>query len=187
MTGHPANVDRETLEALRFPLGRFKADVRPTDEKRRKWIDELAGLPESVRAAVAGLSDAQLDTAYRPEGWTVRQVVHHLPDSHVSAYVRFKLALTEDEPAVKTFEQDCWAELADGKSAPVELSIALLEALHRRWVHLLRSLEPEGFRRAFQHPEWGRTTIDVALQMYVYHGKNHVAQIAGLRERRGWT
>jgi hypothetical protein len=181
-----ADAGRSELEPLRYPLGRFKVDVRATDEKRRAWIDELAVFPETVRAAVAGLSDEQLDTPYRPDGWTVRQVVHHLPDSHTSAYVRFKLALTEDEPMVKTFEQDRWAELADAK-APVEVSIGLLEALHRRWVILLRSLDAKQFARAFQHPEWGRTTLDTALQMYAWHGRHHVAHITGLRERKGWT
>lgn len=175
------------LEALRYPIGRFKFDVKVTEEKRRGWIDELARFPEAVRAAVAGLSDEQLDTRYRPEGWTVRQVVHHLPDSHVTAYVRFKLALTEDEPMVTTFEQDRWAELPDGKTAPVEISIAILEAIHRRWVSLLRSLSAEQFARAFQHPEWGRTTLDGALQMYAWHGRHHLAQIRGLLERMGWT
>lgn len=176
-----------SLESLRYPLGRFKTDVRVTPEKRRAWIDELDAQADAVRAAVAGLSDEQLDTRYRPEGWTVRQVVHHIPDSHVTAYLRFKLALTEDEPMVKTFEQDRWAELPDGKTAPVEPSILLLEALHRRWAHLLRSLAPEQFRRAFRHPEWGRVTIDTALQMYAWHGRHHVAQIRSLRERMGWA
>lgn len=183
----PQPTDRGELEGLRYPLGRFKTDVRVTDEKRRAWIDELAAFPETVRRAVAGLTDEQLDTRYRPEGWTVRQVVHHLPDSHTSAYVRFKLALTEDEPMVKTFEQDRWAELADGRSAPVEVSIALLETLHRRWVILLRSLDAQDFARAFQHPEWGRTALDAALQMYAWHGRHHVAHITRLRERMGWT
>ena len=180
MTADPA------LEALRFPLGRFKADRRPTEEKRRMWIAELAAVPDRMRAAVAGLAVAQLDTPYRPGGWTVRQVVHHVADSHVSGYARCKLALTEEAPEVKTFDQDRWAELADGKAGDVEWSLALLDALHRRWDACLRGLRPEDFARSFRHPEWGATTLDVAIQMYAWHGTHHAAQITRLRERMGW-
>lgn len=174
-------------EDLRYPLGRFKTDLRVTEEKRRAWVDEIAALPANVRAAVRGLSEDQLDTRYRPDGWTVRQVVHHLPDSHLTAYERFKLALTEDEPMVKTFEQDAWAALADGKAAPVEMSIALLEALHPRWALLLRSMTPKDFGRVFRHPEWGRVSLDTGLQMYAWHGRHHIAHITSLRERMGWV
>lgn len=174
------------MEDLRYPIGKFGVDPEVTDAKRRRWIEEIAGTPAALRAAVAGLSEAQLDTPYRPGGWTVRQVAHHLPDSHLNAYVRFKLALTEAEPTVKTYDEAAWAELADGRTAPVELSLALLESLHRRWVLVLRSLFPGDFARTFRHPEWGTVSLDWYLQQYAWHGRHHVAHITSLRGRMGW-
>jgi len=174
------------MEVLRYPIGKFRADSEVTDAKRRQWIEEIAATPAALRAAVAGLSDTRLDTPYRPGGWTVRQVAHHLPDSHLNAYVRFKLALTEAEPTVKTYDEAAWAELADGRTAPVELSLALLDSLHRRWVLVLRSLSPGDFARTFRHPEWGTVTLDWYLQQYAWHGRHHVAHVASLRERMGW-
>ena len=174
------------MEDLRYPIGKFTADPEVTDAKRRQWIEEIAATPAALRAAVAGLSDTRLDTPYRPGGWTVRQVAHHLPDSHLNAYVRFKLALTEAEPTVKTYDEAAWAELADGRTAPVELSLALLDSLHRRWVLVLRSLSPGDFARTFRHPEWGTVTLDWYLQQYAWHGRHHVAHVASLRERMGW-
>jgi len=174
------------MEDLRYPIGKFRADSEVTDAKRRQWIEEIAATPAALRAAVAGLSDTRLDTPYRPGGWTVRQVAHHLPDSHLNAYVRFKLALTEAEPTVKTYDEAAWAELADGRTAPVELSLALLDSLHRRWVLVLRSLSPGDFARTFRHPEWGTVTLDWYLQQYAWHGRHHVAHVASLRERMGW-
>jgi hypothetical protein len=174
------------MEDLRYPIGKFTADPEVTDAKRPRWIEEIAATPASLRAAVAGLSDARLDTPYRPGGWTVRQVVHHLPDSHLNAYVRFKLALTEAEPTVKTYEEAAWAELSDGRSGPVELSLGLLETLHGRWVLLLRAMSPTDFGRTLRHPELGRVNLDTYLQMYAWHGRHHVAHITSLRERMGW-
>jgi len=175
------------VEDLRYPIGRFAADAGVTAEKRRGWIGEIAGAPDALRAAVAGLSPGQLDTPYRPGGWTVRQVAHHLPDSHLNTYTRLKLALTEEEPAVKTYDEAAWAELADARTAPAEISLALLESLHRRWVLLLRSLGPADFARAFRHPELGRVTLDTLVQHYAWHGRHHVAHITSLRTRMGWT
>jgi len=174
------------MEDLRYPIGKFRAEADVTDAKRRRCIEEIAGAPDRLRAAVDRLSAEQLDTPYRPGGWTVRQVAHHLPDSHLNAYVRFKLALTEAEPTVKTYDEAAWAELADGRTAPVELSLTLLESLHRRWVLVLRSLSPLDFARTFRHPEWGTVTLDWYLQQYAWHGRHHVAHITSLRERKGW-
>jgi uncharacterized damage-inducible protein DinB len=140
-----------------------------------------------LRAAVTGLTDAQLDTPYRPGGWTVRQVVHHVPDSHMNAYTRFKLALTEDVPTIKPYDEAKWAELDDSKSKMVEHSLALLEALHARWVFLLERLKPADFDRKLNHPEWDAPmTLDMLLALYAWHGKHHVAHVTELRKRSGW-
>jgi uncharacterized damage-inducible protein DinB len=172
----------------RYPIGQFKYDGVVSAEARRCRIDEIARTPAALREAVAGLRPAQLETPYREGGWTVRQVVHHLPDSHLNAYVRFKLALTEDAPLVKPYDQGRWAELDDSRTVPVEVSLRLLEALHERWVAVLRAMTPEDWRRAYRHPEYERLiTLDEVLAMYAHHGRHHVAQITGLRERRGWS
>lgn len=174
------------MSDLRYPIGRFAADPGVTEEKRRRWIGEIADTPERLRAAVDRLSAEQLDTPYRPGGWTVRQVVHHLPDSHLNAYVRVKLALTEAAPTVKPYDETAWAELADGRTAPVEISLALIESLHRRWILVLRALSPGDFARTFRHPDWGTVNLDWVLQQYAWHGRHHVAHITSLRERMGW-
>jgi uncharacterized damage-inducible protein DinB len=135
---------------------------------------------------VAGLSDAQLDTPYRPGGWTVRQVVHHVPDSHLNAYIRCKLIVTEDEPKLKTYEEAAWAELVDGRGGPVDVSLVLLKTLHQRWVTFLRSLDESAFARTGVHPQWGAMRIDDILQLYAWHGRHHTAHIHGLRERSHW-
>jgi hypothetical protein len=171
---------------LRYPIGKFERATRVTESLRNQWIDDIAKAPGLVRAAVAGLSEQQLDTPYRPEGWTVRQVVHHLPDSHLNAYTRFKLALTEDEPTIKPYMEDRWAKLEDGRAAPVDISLALLDSLHRRWVLLLRSMSPTDFSRKFRHPELGVLTLDTNLGIYAWHGRHHTAHITSLRERNGW-
>jgi uncharacterized damage-inducible protein DinB len=175
------------MEDLRYPIGRFLAEADATEEKRQRWIHEIASAPDKLRAAVQGLSAERLDSPYRHGGWTVRQVAHHLPDSHLNGYVRFKLALTEQEPTIKPYDEAAWAELADGRTAPIEISLALLESLHRRWVLLLRSLPPADFARPFRHPEMGRLNLETYLQMYAWHGRHHVAHITTLRERMGWT
>jgi uncharacterized damage-inducible protein DinB len=171
---------------LRFPVGKFHFEGPLTEPQKQASLDEIARTPAKLRAAVKGLSEAQLDTPYRPGGWTVRQVVHHLPDSHMNSYVRFKLALTESEPTIKPYAEDRWAELADSKSTPVEVSLTLLESLHDRWAHLLRSLSPEDWKRTFRHPEMGAMTLEKTLALYAWHGRHHVAHITSLRERSGW-
>src|SRR6266576_3256005 len=139
---------------LRYPIGRFTPASSSTEDARAAAIEEIAALPQQMREAVAGLTDAQLDTPYRPGGWTIRQVVHHVPDSHLNAYIRVKWAMTEDEPSIKVYEEQLWAELPEAKSGKVDMSLALLEALHRRWVTFLRGLPDDAFNRAFVHPEW---------------------------------
>jgi len=173
-------------EEVRFPVGDFVIDPVVTDEKRRGWIAEMAQAPENLRVALAGLSDDQLDTCYREGGWTLRQVIHHLADAHINGFVRFKLALTEDNPPIKTYEETLWAETIDGREAPVELSLKLLEALHERWIILLDSLRESDFAKSFSHPQRGAMTIDKAIQLYAWHGVHHAAHITGLRERKGW-
>ncbi len=172
---------------LQYPIGKFVEDPDVTMEKRQKWIEDIAAAPGALRAAVARLTPEQLDTTYRPGGWTVRQVVHHMPDSHVHVYVRFRLALTESEPTIKGYEAAAWAELFDARTAPVEPSLALLDALHQRWVLLLRSMKAGDFARAFRRPDSQVVTLDRALQMYAWHGRHHVAHITTLRERMGWA
>jgi hypothetical protein len=176
---------------LQYPIGKFQwGGVKwggvSTDEQRRQLIDQIDQAPAQLRQAVAGLTEEQIDTPYRPGGWTVRQVVHHLPDSHMNAYGRFRLALTEDEPTIKPYDQERWAALEDARTAPAELSLSLLEPLHRRLVLLLRSLRPEDFARTFRHPEMGVVTLDRLLGMYAWHGRHHIAHITSLRDRRGW-
>jgi hypothetical protein len=172
---------------LRYPVGKFESTGPLNSEQRGRLIDQIEATPANLRAAVQGLNDEQLATPYRPGGWTVRQVVHHIPDSHINSYMRFKLALTEELPTIRTYDEARWAELEDGRNAPIEVSLNLLESLHRRWVLLLRSLKGEDLERSFQHPEWGKVGIDWALQMYAWHGRHHVAHITSLRDREGWN
>ncbi len=155
--------------------------------QRRKLIAGIAETPARLRAAVARLSPPQLDTPYRPEGWTVRQVVHHLADSHLNSYTRFRLALTEQEPTIKPYDEKLWAELTDARTAPIEPSLTLLESLHHRWVLLMRALSPSEFARTLRHPERGVMTLDEHVCLYEWHGRHHVAHITSLRERMGWS
>lgn len=172
---------------LRYPIGEFHLDGAITPERRTGWIGEIADLPVKFRHAVTGLTDAQLDTPYRPGGWTVRQVVHHVPDSHVNAYVRFKLALTEDNPTIKPYAEAKWAELPDSKSAPIGVSLVLLDAVHRRWVSLLRALAEADWKRTYFHPEQKQSLkLEAVLAMYAWHGHHHLAQVTALAERSGW-
>jgi len=170
----------------RYPIGKYTPPQEATPALRQQAIDSIAGTPAKLKAALSGLHDAQLDTPYRDGGWTVRQVAHHVPDSHLNAYVRFRLALTEDQPTIKPYEEARWAELADAKSAPVAVSLALLEPLHDRWVRLLRSLTAADFARTFVHPEHGVRTLDWMLFLYAWHGRHHTAHITELREQKGW-
>lgn len=173
---------------LRYPVGKFQRPATALSAAERgAMVDAIAATPANLRAAVRGLTDRQLDTPYRPGGWTVRQVVHHVPDSHLNAYCRFKLALTEDVPTVKPYDEAKWAELIDGKSALVAESLTLLEALHARWVLLLRAMRPDDFRRKLNHPEWDSPPfLDDMLAMYAWHGRHHTAHITELRKREGW-
>ncbi|HEX6041097.1 YfiT family bacillithiol transferase [Longimicrobium sp.] len=170
----------------RFPVGRFRVEGEIGADERAAWIEQIAQTPARLREAVAGLSDAQLDTPYRDGGWTVRQVVHHLPDSHLNAYTRVKLGLTETDPVIKPYDEGAWALLDDSRDTPVEVSLTLLEALHARWVVLLRSLPDDAWSRTVQHPENGRMRLDYVLGLYAWHGRHHVAHVTGLRERMGW-
>ena len=170
---------------LRFPIGRFKLDAPPTAEQIARSIRDIADTPASLRAAVEGLSPEQLDMPYRPDGWTVRQVVHHVPDSHLNSYCRFKLALTEDEPTIKPYNEGLWAELPDSR-ATIDVSLALLDSLHARWGLLLESLQPAEFSRAFRHPDIGVITLAQNVCLYAWHGRHHTAHITSLRERMGW-
>jgi DinB superfamily len=172
---------------LSYPIGRFQKDTTVTDERRRALIDGIEKLPLEMRAAVSGLSDPQLDTPYRPNGWSLRQVLHHVPDSHMNAYIRFKLALTESEPTIKPYDQEQWAQLADVRLTPIEVSLSLLESLHRRWTLLLLSLPPAAFSKTLRHPDLGLLTLDTQLGLYEWHGRHHVAHIRSLRNRMGWS
>lgn len=171
---------------LRYPIGPLVYREHLSARERRAAIDGIAATPEKLREAVSGLTDAQLDTPYRPGGWTVRQLVHHVPDSHLNAYTRFKLVLTEDEPTIRPFDEVRWAELPDSRRAAVELSLALLETLHERWVPVLEAASPEQWRRTFYHPESGAHTLDGLLSACAWHGPHHVAHITSLRHREGW-
>ena len=170
----------------RYPIGKWSKETL-TPQLKKQWIDDIAAAPAHLRAAVAGLSPQQLDTPYRDGGWTVRQVAHHVPDSHLNAYSRFKLALTEDVPMIKTYDEALWAKLGDVQKTPIEVSLILLESLHERWVNLLRSLSDEDFQRGLRHPEWGELTVGLLLSQYAWHGKHHVAHITNLRDRMGWN
>lgn len=169
----------------RYPAGEFRVEKNITPEMRAAWIEDVRVLPEIMRAAVAGLSDERLDTPYRAEGWTLRQVVHHVPDSHMTSYLRFKLALTEDRPKIAGYNQEAWANLADSRG-PIEMSLALLDALHVRWVKLLEQLSDEDYARTILHSESGIVRLDVNLSYYAWHGKNHAGHITSLRQRMGW-
>ncbi|MBW4890168.1 putative metal-dependent hydrolase [Mucilaginibacter sp. HMF5004] len=169
------------LDALRFPIGKFTPPSSYTEQQMQQWIADIKELPAKLRVATMSLSEAQLDTPYRPGGWTIRQVVHHVSDSHINALVRFKLALTEDNPTIKPYEEADWALLADSK-LPIEPSLQLIDALHNKWVALLESLNEEQWDRTFVHPESGATTpLRRNLGMYAWHGNHHLAHITGVK------
>lgn len=170
----------------RYPIGKFNGQPPANQQEREKFLNDIEETPAKLRAAVAGLSEQQLNTPYREGGWTVKQVVHHVPESHMNSYIRFKLALTENEPTIKPYAEDLWARLPDVSPTPIETSLILLDALHRRWVTLLRLLQPEDWKKTFRHPEIGLMTLDKNLALYSWHGRHHVAHITSLRERMGW-
>lgn len=169
----------------RYPIGKFTPVQELTAAERKAAIDQVAAAPTIFRRAVSGLDDAQLDTPYRSGGWTVRQVAHHLPDSHMNAYMRFKWGLTEDIPAIKTYEEKDWAKTPETR-APIAMSLDLLTALHERWVTLLRAMRPDDFARTIKHPEWGTPSLDTLLALYAWHGRHHTAHVTTLRQRMGW-
>lgn len=172
---------------LQYPIGKFKRPTEYTDADRKAFTDTIAALPKEIAASASGLNDAQLDTPYRPGGWTVRQVVHHVADSHINAYCRLRFALAENEPTIKPYDENAWSNFVDAKTLPVASSLRLLDALHTRWVALLRSLTPDQFTRVFHHPESGKQTIDSMLALYAWHGRHHTAHITQLRSREHWT
>ena len=174
------------LEGLRYPIGRVDPRPRLSVDDRRALRDIIADTPSQMRAAVAGLDRDQLDTPYRPDGWTVRQVTHHVPDSHMNAFIRFKLALTEDAPTIKPYDEGAWARLPDALHDDIETSLNLLEAVHTRWLRVIDGMADTDFQRELTHPEIGRITLDTLLQIYAWHGPHHVSHVRGLRERRGW-
>jgi len=176
-----------TETELRYPVGKFDFDAAVNEADYPKLIAAIAETPVALRSAVAGLTRDQLETRYRPGGWTVKQVVHHVPDSHLNAYTRFKLALTEDEPTIKPYNEAAWAELADSRKVPIDVSLDLLDALHLRWVALLRSMDTDDFNRGLRHPEHGRVlALKQMLGLYAWHGRHHVAHITTLKKREGW-
>lgn len=174
------------LETLQYPIGRFIAPTFVTGSDRTKWLQAMADEPVRLRMATADLTGEQLDTPYRPGGWTVRQVVHHLADAHLTSYTRTRLALTEDRPTIQNFDEKLWAGLQDCTSAPVGISLDLLDAVHRRWVALLTSLSDEQWHRCYFNPESGDMSLEIVLAHYAWHGSHHTAHITSLRERQGW-
>ncbi len=170
----------------RYPIGPFRFEGNATETVHHLWIEQIAAAPALLRKAVTRLSETQLNTPYREGGWTVRQVVHHVPDSHLNAYTRFKLTLTEEDPTIKPYNETLWAELTDTQKTPIDISLNLLDSLHVRWVNLLRSLKEKDFSRTLRHPENGIMTLERLLALYAWHGRHHTAHITSLRERMGW-
>ena len=171
---------------LRYPTGRFTPPDQHTRESRAEAIATIAETPQALRNAVQGLDEDQLDTPYREGGWTLRQVVHHVPDSHLNAYIRLKLALTEPSPVIKPYDEAAWATLVDTTAVPIDVSLDLLDAVHKRFVAILRSMKDEDFRREYVHPETGRHALDHLLSLYAWHGPHHIAHITATRQRMGW-
>ena len=165
----------------RYPTGKLTFDPDVTPDKRRAWIDAIRTTPARLRAAVSGLTEQQLETPYRDGGWTIRQVVHHVPESHANAWIRFKLAMTEDSPTIKLYNEDAWVKLPDVPRAPIESSLTLLDALHQRWVALLEAMTDADFRRPLTHPERGQITLDTMLQIYAWHGPHHIGHVEIVR------
>jgi hypothetical protein len=173
-------------EDLSFPIGKYDKDLEITRDQRKQFIKVIAELPNNLREAVKGLSDEQLDTPYRPEGWTPRQVIHHVGDSHMNSFIRFKLALTEDNPTIRPYAEDLWAQSAEYKM-PVDVSLDLIDSIHRRWTNLLESMSDEDFARTLNHPETGEWSLDGFLGLYAWHSRHHTAHINNLKKRNGWN
>ena len=170
------------MEDLKYPVGQFRLDNEPDTQKREEWIRTIEDLPGRLKSALEGISQAKLDSPYRPEGWTIRQLVHHIADSHLNAFCRFRLVLTEDHPTIRTYLQDGWGDLEDSKNAPIELSILIIEGLHGRWSILLKSMTDCDFQAEFNHPEWGTLNLESLLQIYAWHSRHHLAHIQNALE-----
>ncbi len=179
-------MQEKPVEDLRYPVGKFEKKGPPNSEERKRMIASVAETPAKLRAAVAGLDDKQLDTPYRSGGWTVRQVVHHMADSHMNAYIRFRLGVTEPDPTIKPYDENRWAGLFDARTAPVDGSVAIVDGLHQRWVMLMREMREIDFMRSMIHPERGKMSLDDTLALYEWHGRHHVAHITSLRQHMGW-
>ena len=171
---------------LQYPVGKFERQANYTALEIQESIEVLEKLPQQMRTSVAGLSAEQLETSYREGGWSLRQVVHHVPDSHINSFVRFKLALTEENPTIKPYDEAAWAELSDSRDTPIQTSLDLLEALHERWVIVLRAIKPEDWRRTFNHPQNGAMTLEYAVALYAWHSRHHLGHITQTRARMGW-
>lgn len=171
---------------LAYPMGRFRMPEAVSDAEREAFVGLIEGTPQALREALQGLDEAQLDTPYRPGGWTIRQVVHHLPDSHMNAYIRFKLALTEEQPTILPYDEALWAQTPEARSGPIDLSVDLLASLHARWIAAIRPLPASAFDRSFRHPDLGVMSLNQQLALYAWHGPHHVAHITALIERSGW-
>jgi len=175
------------MSDLRYPVGPWKPPATITVADRARFIEQIAAAPQAMRQAVAGLSETQLDTPYRDGGWTVRQVVHHVPDSHMNAYMRMKFGLTEQQPQVKPYDQETWAQTPEVATTPIGVSLTLLESLHERWVRLMKGMKDQDFARLINHPEWkAPLTLDMVAAHYAWHGRHHVGHITELRKRNGW-
>lgn len=174
------------MEELKYPIGKEQIPKDPSDEEINNWIDQIETLPEILEEAVTGLSDKQLDTPYRKNGWTIRQVVHHIADSHINGYTRIKLALTEEKPTIKPYQQERWAVLSDS-SLPIEASLKLIQGLHQRWSYLLKSLDKNQLNRELYHPESGAVILKHLIGHYAWHGNHHLAHITTLKKRKNWT
>ena len=170
----------------KYPIGKFSYAGPPTAEEKKKQLDEIEQTPARFRSALSGLSDDQLNTPYREGGWTLRQLAHHLPDSHMNAYVRCKLALTENEPTIKPYMENLWAELPEAKSAPIDISLSLLDSLHGRWMLMLRQCGDAEWQRTFRHPELGTMSLEKLVALYAWHGRHHTAHVTSLKEKMGW-
>jgi len=179
------STDTPDLERLRYPVGRFDPAGGVAPGRRSALLDSIASTPARMRAAIAGLDDSGLDSPYRDGGWSVRQLVHHVPDSHLNAYIRFKWTLTEQEPVIKTYDEAAWARLPDSAATPIAVSLLLLESVHARWDVLLRSMSDADFAKKLNHPEWGLFDLDTMVRMYEWHGRHHIAHITGWRARAG--
>jgi len=177
---------KQDLESMKYPIGRLQIPDKYTDRNIKQWISTIEKFPQQLENLVEDFDDLQLDTPYRPEGWTVRQVIHHMADSHLNAYIRFKWTLTEDKPTIKVYHEDRWAILHDAKDADIDISLSLIESLHARWVYMLKNLTSDQLKRTFIHPEKKEISIVQLIAMYAWHSEHHLAHITSLAKREDW-